>query len=424
MSINTAPSSTVPVDKVRGFDPGKVSSTALMIGGAGIVLTLLGFFFYSSSRVSLSWLISVMFWLSIGLGMLFMVMLHHIFDAGWSTIIRRQLEHGLAILPWLGLLFAPLVLISLFYEDGGYIWKWMASDRPPVAGDLLYQKKSAYLNNSFFVIRAFLFFGLWIGLAWAFRKASFSQDRDGSAKWTSVSRKLAAGGLILGALSLSFAAMDWIKSLDYHWFSTMFGVWFFSGSMRAALAVTVILCVLLVKYGPLQGIFKQSHLYEIGRLMLAFTIFWAYISFSQYFLIYNANIPEETFWYVVREEGNWWNVGLVLVFCNFLVPFIFLLFYTNKVKTVPMVAISIWILVFHLVDLFYYILPTKLLTPPGGTWVPVYNFPIFSFVLFWDLAALAGVGGICVWAFLRSFSTQRFIPVRDPRILESVNHHG
>jgi hypothetical protein len=419
MSINTAPSVTAPMDHGRRFDPAKVGSIALWVGGAGIALSILGFFFYSSSRVSLSWLISVMFWLSIGLGMLFMVMIHHIFDAGWSTILRRPLEHGLASLPWIGLLFAPLILISLFYGEGGLIWKWMASDLPPVAGDVLYQKKSAYLNNSFFVIRFILFFGIWIGLAWAFRKASFSQDVDGASKWTSVSRKLAAAGLILGALTVSFASMDWIKSLDYHWFSTMFGVWFFSGSMRAALAVTLIICVVLVKFGPFEGIFKQSHMYELGRLMLAFTIFWAYISFSQYFLILNANIPEETFWYVTREEGNWWNVGLVLIFCNFFVPFVFLLFYPSKVNNRSMVGISIWILFFHLIDLYYYILPSKLVD-----WIPVYNFPIFDVALFWDVAALAGVGGICVWAFLRSLTTQSFIPVRDPRILESVNHHG
>lgn len=419
MSINTAPSSSASVDRRRGFNPAKVATGALLVGVAGMALTVLGFFFYSPSRVSLSWLISVMFWLSIGLGMLFMVMIHHIFDAGWSTILRRPLEHGLATLPWIGLLFAPLVFISLFYGEGGLIWKWMAPGLPPVAGDVLYQKKSAYLNNSFFVIRFILFFGIWIGLAWALRKASFRQDMDGSAKWTSVSRKLAAGGLILGALTVSFASMDWIKSLDYHWFSTMFGVWFFSGSMRAALAVTLIICVLLVKFGPFDGIFKQSHMYEMGRLMLAFTIFWAYISFSQYFLILNANIPEETFWYVTREEGNWWNVGLILVFCNFFVPFVFLLFYPSKVNNWSMVGISAWILFFHLIDLYYYILPSKLVD-----WIPVYNFPVFDVALFWDIAALAGVGGICVWAFCRNLTTQHFIPVRDPRILESVNHHG
>lgn len=419
MSINTPAPAPNLVENDRGFDTGKVSFIALVVGIGGVLLAVAGFFLYSPHRVSVSGLIAVIFWLSIALGMLFMVMLHHIFDAGWSTIIRRPLEHALAALPWLGLLFVPLVLLSLFYDGGGFIWKWTASEKPPVSEDVLYLHKSGYLNNSFFVVRVILYFGIWIGLAWVFRHASFSQDRDGSPRWTTMNRKAAAAGLVLGALSVSFAAMDWIKSLDYHWFSTMFGVWYFAGSMRAAFAATVLMCLLLVKFGPLQGLFKQdTHLYEIGRLMLAFTIFWAYITFSQYFLILNANIPEETFFYVVREQGNWWNTGLVLLFCNFFVPFIFLLFYANKITAVSMVIISCWLLAFHLLDLYYNILPSW-----TKDWEPIYNFPIFNLALLWDLAALIGVGGICVWAALRSFSTQRIIPIRDPRILESV-HHG
>lgn len=417
MSINTAPSSTVPVERPREFNPGKCSFIALIVGLAGILLTVVGFWIDSAYRVSISGLIAVIFWLSIALGMLFIVMLHHIFDAGWSTVIRRPLEHGLAVFPWLALLFAPLVLISLYYGEGGFIWKWMAPDLEPVAGDILYSKKSPYLNNSAFIIRALLYFGIWIGLAWAFRRASFRQDRDGSPGWTSWCRKFAAAGIILSALSLTFASIDWIKSLDYHWFSTMFGVWYFAGSMRAAFSATVIICVLLVKFGPLRGIFKETHLYEIGRVMLAFTVFWAYISFSQYFLILNANIPEETFWYVVREEGNWWNVGLVLLFGNFFIPFLYLLFYANKIRAANMVIISCWMLAFHLLDIYYYILPAKL-----KDWVPVYDFPIFDLALIWDITAIAGVGGICVWAFLRSFQKQSVIPLRDPRILESVHH--
>jgi hypothetical protein len=423
MTTNTAPSKTVPVEKLRSFNPGSASLIALVVGVVGIILTLIGFF-VSPGRVTLSGLISISFWLSIGLGMLFLVMLHHIFDAGWSTSIRRQLEHGLAVFPWLGILFVPLLLANFFHGDA-MIWKWTAPDLAPVAGDVLYEKKSAYLNNAFFIIRSIGYFAVWIGLSWLLRRASFSQDRDGRADWTSVNRKVAAAGLFLGGLTLTFASIDWIKSLDYHWFSTMFGVWYFAGSMRAALATILLICVMLVKFGVFQGIFRQSHMYEIGRLMLAFTIFWAYISFSQYFLIWNANIPEETFWFVVREEGNWWYVGLALVFCYSFVPFIFLLFYGNKTNTVSMVAVSIWVLVFHLVDLYFNILPSKLLWEDGvNLWRPVYQFPLFQSYLIWDLAALLGVGGVCVWAFLRSFVSQRPIPVRDPRILESVHHHG
>jgi len=423
MSINTAPSKTVPVEKVRNFRPEKVGMIALIIGVVGILLTTVGFF-VSPSRVAMSGLISLSYWLSIALGMLFMVMLHHIFDAGWSTTIRRQLEHGISVFPWLALLFVPLLLVN-YFVDGGMIWKWTAPELPVVAGDVLYAKKSPYLNNAFFIIRVIIFFGSWIGLAYLLRKASFAQDKDGDPKWTSMSRKVSAAGIIIGGLTLTFASIDWIKSIDYHWFSTMFGVWYFAGSMRAAIAVTILLGIVLVKYGVFQGIFRQTHMYELGRLSLAFTIFWAYISYSQYFLIWNANIPEETFFYVVREHGNWWPVGLALLFCYFFVPFLFLLWYRNKVTTGAMVFICSWILLFHLVDIYFNVLPGKM-AYEGTTplYVPLYQFPLFQSYLIWDLAALAGVGGVCVWAFLRSYVTQRPIPVRDPRILESVHHHG
>ena len=417
MSTNTATRTAVPVEKVRDFQPAKVQTLSLFIGLAGIVLTVIGFFI-SPERVSFSGLISVMFWLSIGLGMLFLVMLHHIFDAGWSTVIRRPLEHGLAVFPWLALMMAPLILISLYYDGGGFIWMWMAAEN--VADDLLYAKKSEYLSNGFFVIRYILFFALWIGLSYLLRKASFAQDKDGNPKWTSMNRKLAAAGIIVGAVTLTFASIDWIKTLDHHWFSTMFGVWYFAGAIRASLAVLIIVCVLLVKFGPLKGLFQPVHLYEIGRLKLAFTIFWAYIAFSQYFLILNANIPEETFWYVIREGGNWWNVGLALLFGNFFAPFVFLLFYGNKVNSKSMVGLAVWTLLFHLIDIYYNILPSRV----DDTWTPIFDFPIFNLAIFWDIAALVGIGGICAWAYMRSYRTQNPIPLRDPRILESIHHHG
>src|SRR5690606_32219484 len=163
MSTKTATSTAVPVEKVREFQPAKAQKIALIVGVIGLVLTAVGLF-ASPSRVSLSGLISVIFWLSIGLGMLFMVMLHHIFDAGWSTVIRRQLEHGLAIFPWIGLIMAPLVLLSLYHGDGGLIWKWMATEK--VADDVLYAKKSGYLDNGFFVIRYVLFFAFWAGISY------------------------------------------------------------------------------------------------------------------------------------------------------------------------------------------------------------------------------------------------------------------
>jgi hypothetical protein len=215
-------------------------------------------------------------------------------------------------------------------------------------------------------------------------------------------------------------------SISYHWFSTMYGVWFFSASMRAGLAIVVIACFILAAKGPLKRLYNRAHRYNLGCLCFAFTVFWAYISFSQYFLIYNANIPEETFWYNIRElnanwsPNSWWFVSLFgLVLCYFLVPFFYLLFYNNKVTSGRLLFICCWILFFHLIDLYFNILPTQ--KPYDGN---VVGYKVQEFIpTIFDLASLVGIGGICVWAFLRSLKKTEIIPIHDPRIEESINYH-
>jgi hypothetical protein len=204
----------------------------------------------------------------------------------------------------------------------------------------------------------------------------------------------------------------------------MYGVWFFAACMRAALAAIIILCVILAARGYLKGILKQSHRYDIGCMMLAFTVFWAYISFSQYFLIYSANIPEEVFWYNIREKNydgslnTWWWVSMGLIFGHFLTPFLLLLWYKTKVVVWRTVAVSVWILAFHLLDLYWNIIPGKIVVPDHGEGYLVRQFSITGF----DIAALVGIGGICIFAMCRSMRKAEPIPVRDPNILTSLNY--
>jgi hypothetical protein len=217
-------------------------------------------------------------------------------------------------------------------------------------------------------------------------------------------------------------------SISYHWFSTMYGVWFFATSMRAGLAVTLLLCSYLSTQPgrPLHGLFNSRHTYQLGCLSLAFTVFWAYISFCQYFLIYNANIPEETFWYNMREllhDGtlsSWWHLSLWgLIGGYFVVPFLALLFYNNKIVRWRIVVISLWIMVFHGIDLYFNLLPHQIPSDnPMG-----YTVPPFSITLS-DLAAIIGTGSLCAYAYLKSFASQSLIPHRDPYILESIQAHG
>lgn len=383
------------------------------------------------ARPLMSWLIGLAFWLAVGIGMLLLIMLWYVFGAGWSITIRRQLEHAMAIFPWLAVAFVPLLAVVWFHESPGLLWKWMDLNTvlpggTTVGHDPLYHGKSAYLNPAFFTVRVGLFFGLWIFLGTFFRYCSYRMDTDPRRKWADWPTYMSAAGIPLTALALSFAAIDWFKSLEFHWFSTMYGVWFFAASMRLALASIIILCYFLYKQGYLKGFYNQAHRYDLGCLSLAFTVFWGYISFSQFFLIYHANIPEETFWYHMRvfnpvdySYNSWFWVGAIgLIAGHFFFPFLYLLFYRNKVHPERLLFIAFWIWVFQIIDLHYNIVPGRL---PSDN-VLGYTVREFGVTVF-DVAAWAGMGALCLWAYLRSAVKQRPIPVCDPQIEKALHHH-
>jgi hypothetical protein len=392
----------------------------LMAGLAGLAITAIGLFVSDPHGVALSYLVGFTFWTAVAIGMLMLVMIHHIVDAGWSTVIRRQFEHGVSAFKWLALLFVPL-LISAWMKPG-FVWPWMDLNHVlhgghgTVGQDVLYTKKAAFLNVNMFTGMTVAFFLGWIWLAARLRKASFSQDSDGDVKWTFMNRKTAAFGIPLNALFLSFAAIYWMKSLEYHWFSTMYGVWFFANCLRAAMAVGVVITWWLYQRGDYKGILNTNQLHCLTALAFAFVVFWAYVTFSQYFLIWNANVPEETFWYNVREHGDWLWVGMLLLFGHFVLPFVFWLRYRNKAELKPALLISIWIAVIIVIDLCYNVLPALRDAHDEPQ-------PFLSLNLLWVLTSLIGVGGICAWSYLKSFPTAKLIPIRDPRIVESLTHH-
>lgn len=414
----TASSAAFPADTKAATAAS--ATKALTIGFVGIALTVVGLFVSDAHIVAMSWLVGVTYWTAIAIGMLMLILIHHIFDAGWSVVIRRQYEHGISAFKWLALLFAPLVLASWFYQSD-IVWPWMNAAHEMHGGhtvgtDILYQKKSGFLNIRMLTGMTIAFFGSWIWLSYRLRKASFSQDVDGDIKWTHMNRKTAAMGLPILALGLTFAAIYWIKSLEYHWFSTMYGVWFFANCVRGALAVAVVITVWLYNRGDFKGIYNTNQLHCLTALAFAFVVFWAYVTFSQYFLIWNANVPEETFWYNIRETGDWFYVGMLILFGHFFVPFLYWLSYRRKAQRAPALAISLWIAAIILVDLCYNILPA--LRDEHGT-----PFPFLGIGLVWVLTSVVGVGGVCVWAYLKSFPTTKLIPIRDPRILECLTHH-
>ena len=413
----------------------KLKTGFLFVGLLGLTVAALGVYgglVENHSRPVYSWFLGFSIWFSISIGMLFFLLILHVFDSGWGVIVRRQLEHAVGFFPYLALIFAPLVLIGWFYtKNPGILWEWMNMDLIPVGGhgpvgeDPIYLNKAGLLNLPFFTVRVVIYFGVYWFLTYKLRMHSFKMDLDSNPSHVHANRFYAAAGLPITALITTFAAFDFFMSLSYHWFSTMYGVWFFATSMRAGLAVTVLICTLLASRGYLKGVFGRPHLYLLGCIFLAFTVFWAYITFCQYFLIYNANIPEETFWFNVRElsadgsKSSWWFVGVVsLVFGYFLIPFLILLFYKTKVIVKRMVFISCWILAFFVFDVYFNILPHKIEADN------IYGYVVEPFsITMWDISAIIGVGCIFIWSFLRSMSKAQPIPMHDPRIEESLHAH-
>lgn len=431
MSTHAAsPSSGIPAFSASASSTGApAAGKALTIGVAGIVLTALGMLFTDPSKIAFSWLVGITFWGGIALGMLLLVMIHHIFDASWSVVLRRQFEHGLVSFKWLGILFLPLLVSVVLYP--GSVWKWMdphydlsqVGGHGTVGSDELWVKKSGLLNPTMFIIVTIASFAIWVWLSARLRRASFAQDVDGDAKWTRQNRITSAFGIPVTAITLTLAIILWVKSLDYHWFSTMYGVWYFANCARAALSAGVIMMVWLWYRGDLKGILNDNHLYCIGMLMLTFTVFWGYVTFSQYFLIWNANVPEETFWYNLREINNsdgqpnqWKWVGMTLLFGHFFWPFCMLLSYKRKLNKVALPRLAVTIAAIILLDMIYNVWPSK----KNALGDPL---PFLAVHQIWTLTAVVGIGGICIWAYLKSFSTTKLIPIRDPRIGECLTYH-
>ena len=422
----------------------KFSLDAKLLAGAiiGLSVGLVGLFQglnTGDKAPFLGWLWGCSFWMSIAIGMLMLIMIFRVFNSRWSPVVRRQQEHALSAFPWLALCFLPLLLVAWFGKDqSGILWSWLNADSQTievssvitVGDDVLHQKKAGYLNLNFFSFRLLLYFGIFCGLSHWLRKVSFMQDKDGDPNWTHLGTKVSAIGIPAAALALTFGAFDLFMSLEYQWFSTMYGVWFFASGMRAALAITILICLFLVSKGTLKGLFNQAHKYDLACLSLTFTIFWAYVSFSQYFLIYSANIPEETFWYTIREidpntgqVSGWFWVSMGLIFGHFFFPFLYLLFYRNKVDSPKLIFIVCWILVFHLLDLYWNIIPGREVVP--GAFVGFEARPVWGTHFLWGIFSLIGVGCLCAWSVIRSFGSGQaeIIPIRDPRIVDSINHH-
>jgi len=376
----------------------------IILGGIGV---LVGFAVPSlHERFAFSWLVAFMFFLSIVMGGLFLTLMHHLFDASWSISIRRINEHLACLSPVMAVLFIPIIIFrkTLFH--------WM--NIPPGSDHGLDSKHPLLTQPGFFIV-AIACFALWTFFSWALRAASLAQDKDGDARHTKRMRVLSSFGIVTFGLTLTLASIMWIKALQHHWFSTMFGVWYFAGSVWLTLATVYVLTMGLKRMGPLREIVGPTQFYFIGSLLFAFTVFYAYVTFAQYFIIWNANIPEETFWYVLREispstgqRNTWFWISQIIIFGHFFVPFLILLRIDVKHWFPLMTGLAIWAWLMHYCDMHFNIMPAASFGKDG-----------FSPSLL-DVACMLFFFGVLSKIWIGSFFKYPPFPQKDPRIAEAL----
>ena len=352
-----------------------------------------------------TYIVAFMFYLSLVLGSLFLVLIHHLFDSYWLVPLRRLLEHLSCQAGIMGLFFVPILGIVLF--GSAYAWT------QPEGQDHSWHVKSIMYNPVAFTIMSALLFGVWHWLANGLRRHSLAQDNTGAAAATHAMRRYAAGGIFVFAFTLTLGAFYWMKSLEHQWFSTMYGVYYFAGSVWVTLATVYVLTLVLRRTGHLAKVVSPSTFKDIGTLFFAFTVFYAYIAFSQYFLIWNANIPEETYWYVKRDQGLWYGVGLLLIFGHFFVPFLLMLRIDAKLSLTVMIPLGAWAWLMHYTDMSFNVIPAFDWSQAGWS--------VKLFGLLTAVGAMALMGGALARFLLRDLAAHPPYPQRDPRIAETLN---
>lgn len=374
-------------------------------GKAGIALFALGLvliiisYFVDPVRSAFNNLIMLMFLTSIGLGALFLIAIEYLAGAVWSVPFRRMTE-------FLGVILFILPVIAIpVYLNMHDMFHW--THQEAVANDEILKGKSGYLNEQFFVIRVLAAYVIWIFFYLMLTKRSKMQDTTGDQKLTTTNIKLSAIFIPFFAITITIYAVDWIMSLEPHWFSTIFGVYYFSGTVLAGIAIVTFLAVYLNEKGLLVKGITTDHYYSLGALMFAFINFWAYIAFSQFLLIYYANLPEETFWYLARWEGNWMYVSIFLIIVHFVIPYFALVSQPSKTNPKRLKFMSIWILMAHIVDLYWLIMPTfsPEVAPVG--WMEI-GFPMLTF-------------GIIVILFGMKAKKENLVAIGDPKLKRGLD---
>jgi hypothetical protein len=378
----------------------RLHKLALPVGVAALVLCgLVGV--YSPTQFFRSYLFAFVFWMSFPLGCLALLMLDHMAGGGWGVPLRRLFEAGTKTFTLMAALFLPILLrLSLLYS-------W--ADPAKVRTDPALQYKHSFLNVPFFAARTVIYFVIWILIAHFLNKWSREQDETGDPTLVQKMRNLSGPGLVIYGLTATFASVDWVMSLEAHWFSTIYGLIFMVTQALAAMALVTLTVILLSKQKPHAELITPGALNDYGNLLLTFTMLWAYLSFSQFLIIWAGNLREEIPWYLSRAEGGWTGVAIVLIVFHFAVPFLLLLSRFVKRRAEVLAKVAAGLLVVGLVDIYWLTVPAFEQSGP--------EFHVT------DGLAIVGIGGLWLWRFAAQLKALPLLPLNDPR-RKGVAQHG
>jgi hypothetical protein len=385
-------------------DLGRLRGRSVVFGALGIAAMVAGWFMNGRAAFVQSYLIGYIFWMGITLGSLALLMVQYLSGGAWGMVSRRIFEASTRCLPVMAVLFIPIAMnLPVLYE-------WV---RPEAASNHVIHLKAAYLNANFFRARAVMFFVIWGTLAFLLNKWSKEQDdnaprlpgpKDGRM------RVLSGPGLVLYVLTLTLMSVDWVMSLEPEFYSTIFGILMLGGQGLSTLAFTIIILAALVRFKPMSDVVEADHFHDLGKLMLAFTMLWAYFNVSQLIIIWSGNLPEEIPWYIERLHGAWAPVAAAVLIGHFVLPFALLLSRTLKRNAAMISKLAFFVLFMRVIDLIW-------------TIGPVFRHQT-STIHWLDFATVIGIGGIWLAVFFTNLAGRALLPAHDPYFKEALAHGG
>ena len=385
----------------------RYKSIALGIGGIAALMWFVGFYM-SPEQALRSWLLGYVFWAGITIGSIGIIMLQYLTGGAWGVVIRRIVEAASRTLPLVIVLFIPLAFIQYYH----YWTTWPATD-------YAIAHRGWFMTQESWILRSVIYFALLYVIVHLLNKwgaaQDASKDHDEAAKWLGTATAFSGPTMVFYVLIVTFAVVDWVMMLDAHWFSTIWGLLFVAGWALSCFSFCVVVLMYMSDKAPMNAILGKRHFHDLGKLMLALTMVWAYFNFSQFLIIWSGNIPEETGWYLTRMKGGWMAVGTLLVLFHFAFPFLILLQQDFKRQYKRLAYLAVFILLMRIVDMFYLIAPNPRIDKA---------IEKGAFIVSWmDFVAPIAIGGLWLWYFIGQYMKRPVVPVMDP-FLENAIKHG